>query len=315
MPNDTSDITVHYPGSAPVIYKHIEDIPDTAIREHLRTVLAEKLPGSEVEDKPPVLFLTLVILVVGYFLSRVYFPGLHYMKDLHLKPWLIRKKVRNRVADLLNREFPYYQRLPEEQKKKFVRRVVCFRRYRKFRFNEIKYCSDKCYLISAPAVQLTFGLTDYLLGDFKTIHVINGEYRYYHYATPFQGHTSEGEVYLSWPHVKEGYEHPDNGHNVGLHEMAHALGLQCFHSHSGGDAHFTRTFITYSKVARPLLARMQQGERNLLGSYAATNYDEFWATSVEVFFEKPGRMQQELPELYKIMCLLLKQNPLEVSQK
>lgn len=309
MPNDTPNITIQYPGSSPVAYRNIEDIPDSTMREHLRTVLAkERLPQTE-NVRPLNFFEILMIIVGSYFMTRIFMPSLHYLKDLHLGPWLTRKSVRNKIAGLLNREFPYYQRLSEKDQKKFVRRVASFCRYRKFRFNEIKYSREKCYLISASAVQLTFGLRDFLLRDFTTINIINGEYRYYNYAMPFQGHTSEGEVFLSWPHFEEGYRNHQNGHNVGLHEMSHALTIQCFSSGYGGDLHFTRNFPRYSKIGRPLFARMQQGEQTLLGSYATLNYDEFWATSVEVFFEKPVQMSRELPELYKVMCLLLRQNP------
>ena len=46
---------------------------------------------------------------------------------------------------------------------------------------------------------------------------------------------------------------------------------------------------------------MQEGNRNLLGEYAAVNYHEFWAVSVETFFENPVCMKHELPELYQAM--------------
>ena len=55
---------------------------------------------------------------------------------------------------------------------------------------------------------------------------------------------------------------------------------------------------------------MQTGHKNLLGDYAAINYHEFWAVSVETFFESPQRFKQELPDLYHAMVQLLDQDPL-----
>jgi Mlc titration factor MtfA (ptsG expression regulator) len=55
---------------------------------------------------------------------------------------------------------------------------------------------------------------------------------------------------------------------------------------------------------------MQNGISNILGSYAATNYNEFWAVAVENFFERPKQMKDALPELYQAMCLLLNQDTL-----
>jgi MtfA peptidase len=57
---------------------------------------------------------------------------------------------------------------------------------------------------------------------------------------------------------------------------------------------------------------MQEGNRNLLGEYAAVNYHEFWAVSVETFFENPVCLIQDLPELYQAMVSLLRQDPLEM---
>jgi Mlc titration factor MtfA (ptsG expression regulator) len=56
---------------------------------------------------------------------------------------------------------------------------------------------------------------------------------------------------------------------------------------------------------------MQEGNRNLLGEYAAVNYHEFWAVSVETFFENPVCMKHDLPELYQAMVDLLRQDPLQ----
>jgi Mlc titration factor MtfA (ptsG expression regulator) len=57
---------------------------------------------------------------------------------------------------------------------------------------------------------------------------------------------------------------------------------------------------------------MQKGVKNILGDYAGTNYHEFWAVSVEVFFENPIRMRHELPDLYQAMARLLRQDPIVI---
>jgi len=49
----------------------------------------------------------------------------------------------------------------------------------------------------------------------------------------------------------------------------------------------------------------------MLGSYAATNYQEFWAVCVENFFERPSSLKIQLPELYAAICKLLNQDLLE----
>ncbi|WP_431211698.1 zinc-dependent peptidase [Puia sp. P3] len=48
----------------------------------------------------------------------------------------------------------------------------------------------------------------------------------------------------------------------------------------------------------------------MLGDYAATNYHEFWAVAVEVFFESPVAFRHEMPDLYEAMACVLNQDPL-----
>lgn len=229
---------------------------------------------------------------------------------MYMGTFFIGKKKRSEVAALLNMYFPYYRQLPNEKMQdKFVRRVICFRRLKQFEFQDMEKSNDARYLVSAAAIQLTFGLKSFRMPFFHTIYIINGEYRHFAYATPFQGHVSGGQIYLSWPHFKYGYEQKNDSHNVGLHEMAHALSWQNYYTEDHHDPHFRRHFLGFSAAGRPLFQRMQNGEQNLLGPYAAANYDEFWATSVEVFFEQPGKMKEELPVLYAALCRLLNQDP------
>jgi Mlc titration factor MtfA (ptsG expression regulator) len=55
---------------------------------------------------------------------------------------------------------------------------------------------------------------------------------------------------------------------------------------------------------------MQEGGKNILGEYAATNYHEFWAVAVEVFFENPVRLRHELGSLYEALAKTLNQDPI-----
>ena len=93
--------------------------------------------------------------------------------------------------------------------------------------------------------------------------------------------------------------------------MAHALAYVNFITQTDEDKHFKKEFTNFSKVARPVFTAMQNGRRNILGEYAGTNYHEFWAVAVEVFFENPVRFKHELPDLYKAMATVLNQDPLQ----
>jgi hypothetical protein len=167
-------------------------------------------------------------------------------------------------------------------------------------------------LISAVAIQLTFGLDKFMLNYFNDIYVLKDDYHYGFYSRPFMGHVDQSGIYLSWDNFIKGISGQTPYCNVGLHEMGHALAYVTFITETEEDKHFKKEFKNFSKVARPIFTSMQAGNRNLLGEYAAVNYHEFWAVSVETFFENPVCMKQDLPELYQAMVDLLRQDPLQM---
>ena len=167
-------------------------------------------------------------------------------------------------------------------------------------------------LISAVSAQLTLGLDRFSLNYFRDIFVLQHDYHYGYYSLPFMGHVDSTGIYLSWDNFLKGIHRADENSNVGLHEMAHALAYVNFVVKSEEDKHFKNEFKNFSQVARPIFQDMQRGKKNFLGDYASTNYHEFWAVSVEMFFENPFRFKYELPDLYTAMVKLLKQDPYEM---
>lgn len=205
----------------------------------------------------------------------------------------------------------YYNRLNLEEQHKFLFRVFLFRKQKRFHYIEVTESAEMPILISAAAIQLTFGLDKYLLNYFKDIYVIKDDYHYGFYSRPFQGHVDLSGIYLSWDNFLKDVKGEGQNCNLGLHEMGHALAWVNFITQTEEDKHFKNEFKNFSKVARPIFEKMhKQGAKNILGDYAGTNYQEFWAVCVEVFFENPIRMSQELPDLYKAMNNLLRQDPL-----
>jgi Glucose-regulated metallo-peptidase M90 len=213
------------------------------------------------------------------------------------------------AREILELYFPGFLSYTALEKDIFVKRVVAFVDYRIFEFSFSCPDVDKAqFLISAVAVQLTFGLDNYLLKYFNRICVHQNDYYYGIYPIPFQGHTSNGEIHFSWSSFLEGISDATDKQNVGLHEMAHAITYECFNVGNKGDTHFKNEFANFSKVARPLFNKIQLQPNSYLGNYAATNYNEFWAVSVEAFFEQPQQLYNAFPTLYIAIAKLLKQD-------
>ena len=212
---------------------------------------------------------------------------------------------------VVSRHFRYYNRLGLEDQRKFLFRTFQFQHSKNFHYIEVEQTAEMPILVSAAAVQLTFGLDKFKLNYFDDIFILRDDYHYGFYSRPFMGHVDQTGIYLSWDNFMRGIGGYTPNCNVGLHEMAHALAYVNFITQTEEDKHFKKEFPNFSKVARPIFTAMQQaGTRNLLGDYAATNYHEFWAVAVEVFFESSVHLRHELPELYAAMSRVLNQDPL-----
>lgn len=212
---------------------------------------------------------------------------------------------------VLQQYIPYYRNLDAAQKDRFLKRTLIFMASKKFEFVEMEEEEHMGLLISAAAIQLTFGLQHYLMDHFTTIYVLKNDYHFGLFNVPFQGHVNDDGIYLSWNNFLRSFADYTDGDNLGLHEMAHALSYVNFTAHDGEDDGFIQRFWRFSETGKPVFERLQAGEITLLGSYAATNYQEFWAVCVENFFERPLSFKIQLPELYEAMCNVLNQDMLK----
>ena len=219
-------------------------------------------------------------------------------------------KERPYYESLVSRNLRFYHRLDAAQQEEFLFRTFQFHQSKKFHYVGIKARPEMPVLISAVAAQLTLGLSTYMMNYFRHIYVLEHDYHYGYYSLPFMGHVDQSGIYLSWENFVQGISDNADCSNVGLHEMAHALTYVNFITRSEEDPHFCKDFKNFSRVARPIFQEMQKGRKTILGEYAATNYHEFWAVSVELFFENPYGVKHQLPELYEAMAKLLNQDPI-----
>ncbi|MBN1783316.1 zinc-dependent peptidase [bacterium] len=124
-----------------------------------------------------------------------------------------------------------------------------------------------------------------------------------------------GTVVLAWDSVKGDALHFTDGHNVTMHEFAHQLDQE----DGAGDGvpvlgHFsayTAWAKTFSEEFERLQLKVMQGRDDVLYDYGAVNPAEFFAVATETFFEKPGRLREMHPELYKRMQEFYRVNPEE----
>ncbi len=245
-----------------------------------------------------------LILVGAYLLKQ-------YLKYRKATESLVAEEV---VRQILNPYFVYYKNLGQQDKAEFIQRVQLFIGRKVFIPRMFKVVTDEMkVLIAASAVQLTFGLPQISLQHFKRIII----YPDYYYST-INKQRHKGEVnpkaqaiVLSWKNFVKGYLVPDDSFNLGLHEMAHALELENLIENDEYDFLHPKTWQKFQEEASKISNLIREGKHHFLRTYAGTNEKEFFAVSVENFFERPEAFRNEAPLLYSILVSLLNQDPLK----
>lgn len=92
--------------------------------------------------------------------------------------------------------------------------------------------------------------------------------------------------------------------------MAHALQFENFIPQKNVDWEFRADFERFMQATGPAFLLAGMGRSTYLRNYAYTNAREFWAVSVEAFFENPAALNTHMPALYQLLRDVLNQDPL-----
>lgn len=235
-----------------------------------------------------------------------------YIRHLINRHFIIRN-IKPEYKSALKSTFYYYDSLNMDNKKLFEKRVQKFIDRKEFypAGEHAEVTPEMKALIAASAVQITFGLPGVYLENFEVIYV----YPDFYYSEGMQQFNAgevhkSGKIFLSWKDFVEGYTNPKNARNLGLHEMAHALRLENmirnreFRYFDWDDIQLLNDHTVWESN------KIHNGEESLFRAYAASNYHEFFAVLIEVFFEQPGKLMAYNAELFHITKRLLKQNPI-----
>lgn len=210
------------------------------------------------------------------------------------------------TTDLLLQKVPYFVGLKPNQRKRFLFRVRQVRNEKRFiAMEDMVLTEEHEVLISAMLVMVTFGYKGYYtLPAYEIVRVYPNTFYSRLVDAEVKGLTiSNIGVMMSWNHVYDGIQDPDNKINLAIHEFAHAFKLQFSHFH------FNFKWEFWYLHAEMVMEEMRNNELHFFRPYGASNINEFWAVSCEVFFEQPAEFYARYPRLYKATARLLKQDP------
>ena len=158
------------------------------------------------------------------------------------------------------------------------------------------------------------------IDDFTTIYVFPRPYKDLHremigpavheYLDELGGELTEfGAIILSWEDVEaSGW---GDGYNVVIHEIAHKLDSSnqamdgCPFLGNGQDP--ARWQTVFRTAFEDLKKRTRRSPP--LDPYAAEAPEEFFAVASEEFFERPGRLKKNYPDVYAELVLFFRQDP------
>jgi MtfA peptidase len=245
-----------------------------------------------------------VAALLMYFLPRMKTT----VKELEV-PY---NNIKDDYNAILLQQSSYYGKLSPDEKKEFIKRVFLFLKNKEITaLGNVTVGKPEKLAIAAAAIQLTFGLPPDDFPDFKKIIVHPDAFDSANDHRLHRGDTRDkGEIHLSWNYFKQGFDIPDDGINLGLHEMAHALELEELKFGTEFRVAFSAAHEKWKDLAQIAMSDMAVMQKAGFHSYAGTNVYEFFACCMEVFFEKPAAFKENLPELYNITCIMMKQDPL-----
>jgi Mlc titration factor MtfA (ptsG expression regulator) len=129
-----------------------------------------------------------------------------------------------------------------------------------------------------------------------------------------------GSLILSWQTIEADSGNDHDGHNVIFHEFAHQLDREDG-AMSGAPGvgeglplgAKKQKFAHWAQVMQEEFDHLQfhqrHGHKTLIDQYGAESPSEFFAVSVETFFERPRQLQRQHPELYAELKDYFHQDP------
>lgn len=224
-------------------------------------------------------------------------------------------EIPDELGEHLSRTNTYYAKLNSEARGEFEFRTHILMRSLTFKgMKEIIPSSRMKTIIASALTQLTFGFSNYFFPAFSTIIISPRSYNHASSDVAFLGHTDpyNGSITLSWPHVKSGYKIEDDSKNLALHELSHGLLIQ-YHESPKGRFYGSRSFNSLKNDARRYMTLITSKKITFIRAYGATNFMEFFACTIEAFFENGDVFKSERPTFYNQIINILNQDPLNES--
>ncbi|MDC6366621.1 MULTISPECIES: zinc-dependent peptidase [Flavobacteriaceae] len=261
---------------------------------------------SEADKQVAAIILVIGLCFVFIKVAYEYFLGERFTLFNLLHPV---KKITGKERQFIANNVRPFHDLHPEQKRVFLKRFAWFKSKKPFVFygaiaNEEEI---KAY-VSASAVLMTLGMVNFRFE--KSISRIIVYPSSYHSKIKNNHHIGEYNPRLkilvfSAEGLQKGFQIPNDGINLGIHEVAHALTFEMLKKSSYEAKRFRMGLKKLNAVYDSPGFKEELEQSNYLRAYAATSFFEFFAILSENFFESPERLKSHFPKSYFYLSRML----------
>ncbi len=268
------------------------------------------------------IFLVLLVLASAAFGGRLWI-------NRRTRARLLASALSDREREIVEEAVPLIRRLPPELRKALDGKMALFRHQVRFiGCNGLEVTEEMELAIAAQACVLVVN-TDAWYQTLRTILIYPGAFKSRRaerdgYVVTERETVRDGEswargpVILSWKAAEQGASDDRDGHNVVFHEFAHQIDDASGRADGVPLLNKDQTFAEWARVFVDAFDRLKtnitHGHQSVIDPYGATGHEEFFAVSVEVFFERPHALKAEEPEVYDQLARLFRLDPGSWSQ-
>lgn len=249
---------------------------------------------------------TALLLFVAYQLKK--------KRKLNFKSFS--KDLSQSQKKILQEKILYYQKLSEEDKLRFSKRVAFFLKQIQIKPVDCKITNtDKLYL-GASAIIPVFGFDNWQYTNLKTVFIFpdafNEQLRYKGANRRILGLVGSGfmtdKMVLSLKALRHGFENKTDKNNTAIHEFVHLIDMV-----DGETDGLPLTIIKqpytlpWLNLIHAKIEDIEEGDSDI-NPYGATSKIEFFAVASEYFFERPKLLKRKHPKLYKKLSIFFNQD-------
>lgn len=230
--------------------------------------------------------------------------------------------------EILNETVIHYSFLAQEEKTQLEQLIQFFIAEKNFEgCGGLDLTEEIKVVISAQACLLVLGLPSFQYHDLESVLVypttvtLPQSRQSFFDSTPtivpdtqqILGMASmRGPVILVWDAVIHGARNPEHGHNVVYHEFAHILDMRDGSADGTPELYNRKLFQDWVEIFTREFLRLQRevenGRKTVLDPYGAIHEAEFFAVATELFFDRPLKLQKEIPDLYDVLTAYYRQD-------